>query len=97
MLRKIRKIPATDLYCRDCGAWQKFATKDEIRLYENANSELPKGCYCWYCEYSDSDEYFDDDKKEVNYVCCKLNKFKSRWVKPDDFCSWGKIRERRRN
>lgn len=24
---------ATDLYCCDCGAWQKFATKDEIRLY----------------------------------------------------------------
>ena len=25
---------ATDLYCLDCGAWQKFATKDEIRLYQ---------------------------------------------------------------
>lgn len=23
----------TDLYCTECGAWQKFATKDEIRLY----------------------------------------------------------------
>lgn len=29
---------ATDLYCKDCGAWQKFATKDEIRLYSNKNS-----------------------------------------------------------
>lgn len=27
---------ATDLYCSDCGAWQKFATKDEIRLYQSA-------------------------------------------------------------
>lgn len=25
---------ATDLYCLECGAWQKFATKDEIRLYQ---------------------------------------------------------------
>lgn len=25
---------ATELYCLDCGAWQKFATKDEIRLYQ---------------------------------------------------------------
>lgn len=25
---------ATDLYCLDCGAWQKFAAKDEIRLYQ---------------------------------------------------------------
>lgn len=23
----------TDLYCADCGAWQKFASKDEIELY----------------------------------------------------------------
>lgn len=29
---------ATDLYCKDCGAWQKFATKDEIRLYSNKNN-----------------------------------------------------------
>lgn len=26
---------ANDLYCLECGAWQKFATKDEIRLYQN--------------------------------------------------------------
>ena len=30
-----KKNPSvTDLYCLDCGAWQKFATKDEIRLYQ---------------------------------------------------------------
>lgn len=23
----------TDLYCKDCGAWQKFANADEIRMY----------------------------------------------------------------
>lgn len=28
---------ATDLYCADCGAWLKFANKDDIRLY-SANS-----------------------------------------------------------
>ena len=31
---------ATDLYCTDCGAWQKFATKDEIRLYENKQTTI---------------------------------------------------------
>ena len=35
---KVRKnsknSSATDLYCGDCGAWIKFATKDEIRLFE---------------------------------------------------------------
>lgn len=30
-----KKNPAaTDLYCLECGAWQKFATRDEIRLYQ---------------------------------------------------------------
>lgn len=29
---------ATDLYCKDCGAWLKFANKDDIRLY-SANSD----------------------------------------------------------
>lgn len=31
---------ATDLYCKDCGAWQKFATRDEIRLYDNQKDEI---------------------------------------------------------
>lgn len=31
---------ATDLYCKDCGAWQKFATKDEIRLYSARNKDV---------------------------------------------------------
>ena len=31
---------ATDLYCLDCGAWQKFATKDEIRLYQCKNGPI---------------------------------------------------------
>lgn len=34
LIRKNAKNPsATDLYCGDCGAWQKFATKDEVRLF----------------------------------------------------------------
>lgn len=24
---------ATDLFCADCGAWQKFANKDDVRKY----------------------------------------------------------------
>lgn len=32
-----RNPSATDLYCKDCGAWQKFATKDEIRLYQSSH------------------------------------------------------------
>lgn len=24
---------ATDLFCKDCGAWLKFANKDDVRLY----------------------------------------------------------------
>lgn len=47
----------TDLYCKDCGAWQKFATADEIRLYNEDNGWIsvkdrfpPPGelvlCYC---------------------------------------------------
>lgn len=33
-VRKNAKNPMhTDLYCKECGAWQKFATADEIRLY----------------------------------------------------------------
>lgn len=30
---------ATDLYCTDCGAWQKFATKDEIRMVGETKKE----------------------------------------------------------
>ena len=38
-LRKNSKLStATDLYCLDCGAWVKFANKDDIRLYSNNQS-----------------------------------------------------------
>lgn len=30
----------TDLYCADCGAWQKFASKDEIKLYSEQGVRL---------------------------------------------------------
>lgn len=34
-IRPNRKNPnATDLFCVDCGAWLKFANKDEIRVIE---------------------------------------------------------------
>ena len=36
-----KKNPAaTDLYCLECGAWQKFATRDEIRLYQTRKSVI---------------------------------------------------------
>lgn len=35
LLRKNEKKPtATDLFCSKCGAWVKFANKDDRRLYE---------------------------------------------------------------
>ena len=30
---------ATDLYCSECGAWLKFANKDDIRLYSVNSGE----------------------------------------------------------
>lgn len=53
--RKNSKNPsATDLYCGDCGAWIKFATKDEIRLFEGQ-------------EKTDSCENIS---KDTNYFIC---------------------------
>lgn len=37
-----RKNPnAHDLYCKECGAWQKFASKDEVRLYREEDMDVP--------------------------------------------------------
>ena len=33
------KGQATGLYCEDCGAWQKWITKDEITFYERINDK----------------------------------------------------------
>ena len=30
---------ATEIICGDCGAWQKFASKEEIRLFELRSSQ----------------------------------------------------------
>lgn len=40
---------AYDLYCCDCGAWQKFATKEERRKYEGERSKSSIICPC--CGY----------------------------------------------
>lgn len=37
IMPNMKNPKATDLYCKDCGAWQKFATKDEIRLFQSNN------------------------------------------------------------
>ena len=37
---------AYDLYCCDCGAWQKFATKEERRIYNGAESKSSIICPC---------------------------------------------------
>lgn len=47
-----RNLSATDLYCKDCGAWQKFATKDEIRLYQGSSEirvDQEKWKPCGFC------------------------------------------------
>ena len=43
VMRPNAKNPsATELICGDCGAWQKFASKEEIRLFEIRSSVQPK-------------------------------------------------------
>ncbi len=54
--QNIKNPNHTDLYCKDCGAWQKFAPTDEIRLYNkddgwiSVKDKLPPGelvlCCC---------------------------------------------------
>ena len=35
----------TGLYCDDCGAWQRWLGKDELRAFEHSQkSQLPKVC-----------------------------------------------------
>ena len=33
---------AVDLYCTECGAWQKFANKDDKRLYNYNKTDKRK-------------------------------------------------------
>ena len=40
---------AYDLYCCECGAWQKFATKEERRIYNDASYKASIICPC--CGY----------------------------------------------
>ena len=40
---------AYDLYCCECGAWQKFATKEERRIYNGERSKSSIICPC--CGY----------------------------------------------
>ena len=40
---------AYDLYCCECGAWQKFATRAEQRMYNVERSKLVITCPC--CNY----------------------------------------------
>ena len=43
IMRTNAKNPnATEVICGDCGAWQKFIGKDEIRLFEIRTSAQPK-------------------------------------------------------
>ena len=40
---------AYDLYCCECGAWQKFATKEERLIYNGVSSKPSIICPC--CGY----------------------------------------------
>lgn len=87
---------ATDLYCKDCGAWQKFASKDEVRFYEGNNNiikvtefNLPKGCHCKDCKYSNAGNHHKKD-----YLFCDYRGCKSIIVKDDDFCSLGEKKDK---
>ena len=37
---------AYDLYCCECGAWQKFATKEERRIYNGVSYKATIICPC---------------------------------------------------
>ena len=37
---------AYDLYCCECGAWQKFATREERRIYNCGLSKVSIICPC---------------------------------------------------
>lgn len=40
---------AYDLYCCECGAWQKFATREERRIYNCERSKASIICPCCGC------------------------------------------------
>ena len=40
---------AYDLYCCECGAWQKFATREERRIYNDVSSK--SSIICPRCGY----------------------------------------------
>lgn len=61
---------ATDLYCLDCGAWQKFATKDEIRLYQCKKGPITNADRI---RSMSDEELLDFMKKSVaNAYMCKI-------------------------
>ena len=64
---------ATDLYCLDCGAWQKFATKDEIRLYQCKKKPITNADRIRAMSDEELAEFlcgvFDDDDCNGKYIC----------------------------
>lgn len=44
-----RNPNAYDLYCCECGAWLKFATREERRIYNCGSSKASIICPC--CSY----------------------------------------------
>ena len=64
---------ATDLYCLDCGAWQKFARKDEIRLYQCKKKPITNADRIRAMSDEELAEFlcgvFDDDDCNGKYIC----------------------------
>ncbi len=50
-----KNVNATELICAECGAWQKFVSKEEIRLFEIKNQQQ-KQCTKGDCIRSMNDE-----------------------------------------
>lgn len=93
---------ATDLYCTDCGAWQKFATKDEIRLLNTSKNIAPIKTAS-YTDFGEDVVVVTRCKGCIHYdmgVCLKIysdgNASADAWQKrkPDDFCSYGEENKR---
>lgn len=50
------------------------------------------GCYCWECKYYR--EFRTNRNKQLMRLCYRMGKHDMEYcVKPDDFCSYGQLRE----
>ena len=88
---------ATDLYCLDCGAWQKFATKGEIRLYQCKKKPITNADRIRAMSDEELAVFLDDltclcvdcnDHDGVNENCPIYKQGCGRYCEPKDLMDW---------